>query len=122
MKTDLYTKIVLTVIAVALVANFFKDNSSISSAYAQDKVPAPAPIERQIIDVNLVQVNGIDLYERLVNLKDGTKAGYIPVSLESVDANTSTFNVNIKDIDDKFVTSSFYYTNTKSLNVSVTDK
>lgn len=103
MKTDLYTKIVLTVIAVALVANFFKDNSPITSAYAQDKVPAPAPMERQIIDVNLVQVNGIDLYERLVNLKDGTKAGYIPVSLESVDGTTSTLNVNIKDISKKYV-------------------
>ncbi|WP_101688215.1 hypothetical protein [Dysgonomonas massiliensis] len=113
MKTDLYTKIVLTVIAVALVANFFKDNSSISSAYAQDKVPAPAPIERQIIDVNLVQVNGIDLYERLVNLKDGTKAGYIPVSLESVDANTSTFNVNVKDIDDSFVVEDSFFSNRK---------
>ncbi|WP_101688258.1 hypothetical protein [Dysgonomonas massiliensis] len=98
MKTDLYTKIVLTVIAMALVANFFKDNNPITSAYAQDKVPAPVPMERQIIDVNLVQVNGIDLYERLVNLKDGTKAGYIPVSIESVDKTTSIFGVNIEQV------------------------
>lgn len=58
MKTDLYTKIVLTVIAVALVANFFKNNDVVSSAYASSagnvrEISAP---KREVIDVNIVSV------------------------------------------------------------------
>lgn len=59
MKTDLYTKIVLTVIAVALVANFFKSNDVVSSAYASSagnvrEISAP---QREVIDVNIVSVS-----------------------------------------------------------------
>ena len=55
MKTDLYTKIVLTVIAIALVANFFKNNDVISSAYASQNNQIQAlPAQKEVIDVNIV--------------------------------------------------------------------
>jgi hypothetical protein len=74
MKTDLYTKIVLTVIAIALVANFFKNNDVISSAYASQNNQIQAlPAQKEAIDVNIVSVSKpID-----VNLKQygGTSLG-----------------------------------------------
>jgi hypothetical protein len=54
MKTDAYTKIVLTVIAVALVVNLFKDTPVISTAHAQTYAG-------RIQKVDLVSVNGIPL-------------------------------------------------------------
>ena len=58
MKTDLYTKIVLTVIAIALVANFFKNNDVISSAYASQNNQIQAlPVQKEVIDVNIVSVS-----------------------------------------------------------------
>lgn len=58
MKTDLYTKIVLTVIAIALVANFFKNNDVISSAYASHNNQIQAlPVQKEVIDVNIVSVS-----------------------------------------------------------------
>ena len=75
MKTDLYTKIVLTVIAIALIANFFKNNDVISSAYASQNNQIQAlPAQKEIIDVNIVSVSkpidvnlmqytGYDLYK-----------------------------------------------------------
>lgn len=52
MKNDAYTKIVLTIIAAALVAHLFKDAPVISTAHAQDGVP-------RIQKVDLVSVNGV---------------------------------------------------------------
>ncbi|MFM8983033.1 MAG: hypothetical protein ACKOLA_09040 [Spartobacteria bacterium] len=52
MKTDAYTKIVLTVIAAALVGHLFKETPVISTAHAQD---GAARIQK----VDLVSVNGI---------------------------------------------------------------
>jgi hypothetical protein len=57
MKTDLYTKIILTIIAVCLSINLIKEAPWFSIAKAQDyrevyRVPLP---------VNLVQMSGSDL-------------------------------------------------------------
>ncbi len=54
MKTDAYTKIVLTIIAAALVGHLFKEAPVISSAHAQD-----GPVRIQQVD--LFSVNGIPL-------------------------------------------------------------
>ncbi|WP_108823608.1 hypothetical protein [Dysgonomonas sp. Marseille-P4361] len=101
MKTDLYTKIVLTVIAVALVANFFKSNDVVSSAYASSagnvrEISAP---QREVIDVNIVSVSkpvdvnltqytGYDLfkfsdgYENRHRFSNSNTLYYIPISLD----------------------------------------
>ena len=52
MKNDAYTKIVLTIIAAALVAHLFKDAPVISTVHAQDGAP-------RIQKVDIVSVNGI---------------------------------------------------------------
>ena len=54
MKTDAYTKIVLTIIAAALVVNLLKDAPVISTAHAQEDVA-------RIQKVDLVSVNGVPL-------------------------------------------------------------
>jgi hypothetical protein len=52
MKIDAYTKIVLTIIAAALIAHLFKDAPVISTANAQE-----AAVRIQKVD--LVSVNGV---------------------------------------------------------------
>ena len=52
MKIDVYTKIILTIIAAALVGHLFKDAPIVSTAHAQETVA-------QIQKVDLVSVNGI---------------------------------------------------------------
>lgn len=63
-KTDLYTKVVLTVIAVVLTLNFVKDVAFVTEVKASVPSSFPAPLAAQtdgVIDVNIVQVNGKDL-------------------------------------------------------------
>ncbi|WP_353123530.1 hypothetical protein [Dysgonomonas capnocytophagoides] len=62
MKTDIYTKIVLTVIAILLALNFFKEVNIIPTAKADTTATAPAPIPNAVqsapVDVNITHVNG----------------------------------------------------------------
>jgi len=90
MKTDVYTKIVLTVIAIALVANFFKGTDIVTSAQAQtvqQPVNAAPAINQQpqAIDVNIVSIDGSPLYSRRIEMKDGSKKALFPISLEYSD-------------------------------------
>ncbi|MDL2215404.1 hypothetical protein LJC00_04370 [Dysgonomonas sp. OttesenSCG-928-M03] len=66
-KTDLYTKVILTVIAIFLGLNFIKgtDLDIITTAKADNMANITAPIAKpepkpQIVDVNVVQVNGVE--------------------------------------------------------------
>ncbi|WP_101688257.1 hypothetical protein [Dysgonomonas massiliensis] len=62
MKTDLYTKIVLTVIAGALIAIFFRlsDSNLVTTAQAA-AIPAPAPqAVHSPLEVNVVQWGGVN--------------------------------------------------------------
>lgn len=54
MKSDTYTKVVLTIIAAALVVNLFKDTPVISTVHAQEDAV-------RIQKVDLVSVNGMPL-------------------------------------------------------------
>ena len=82
MKTDTYTKTILTVIAVCLTINVAKDFDIIPSAYANGNekvshIPEGHKIvpENQVMDVRLVNINtsdklnvslkGIDTYDEL---------------------------------------------------------
>jgi hypothetical protein len=64
MRTDLYTKIILTIIAVCLSINLIKDVSLVSKVEAQNY----SEISRIPIPVNLVQINGSDLSQGRVLL------------------------------------------------------
>jgi len=51
MKIDLYTKLILTVIAGCLICLVFRDVEIVSSAHAEDE-------PSQIMSINIAQVNG----------------------------------------------------------------
>jgi hypothetical protein len=55
MKTDTYTKIVLTVISICLSFNVLKDLQIIPSVQAMP--------ENNVIDINIKQINGRPLYD-----------------------------------------------------------
>ena len=65
MKTDIYTKIVLTVIAIFLALNFFKEVNIIPTAKADTTATAAAPIPNAIqsapVDVNITHIDGRSL-------------------------------------------------------------
>lgn len=86
MKADLYTKIVLTVIAIALVANFFKGTDIVTTAQAQTILSAPTVAEQpKTIDVNIVSLNGIPLLNRKIKLANGEIRNLLPISIENTD-------------------------------------
>ena len=65
MKTDIYTKIVLTVIAIFLALNFFKEVNIIPTAKADTTATAAAPMPKAIqsapVDVNITHIDGRSL-------------------------------------------------------------
>ena len=87
MKTDVYTKIVLTVIAIGLFANFFKGTDIVTTAQAQSVQPVPAAITEQPkpIDVNIVSVDGMPIFLRYVNTTNAGRRALLPISVENTD-------------------------------------
>lgn len=85
-KTDLYTKIVLTIIAIALVGHLVKDITLVEKAHAADfPLPAPTAIKTDgVIDVNIVQIDGksVENSKIPVQVKLGTYER-IPVEVKS---------------------------------------
>lgn len=78
MKTDLYTKIVLSIIAVCLVILVFKDNDVVTTAHA---LPSVAMTQSNSpIDVRIVGVSGY--FELPVQIKSSQIT--IPMSIENV--------------------------------------
>ena len=77
MKTDLYTKIVLTVIAIFLGLNFLKEIEIISAAKANTIVTAQIPqstaVQAAPVDVNITHIMGEPL---------GKYWSYIPVTIQ----------------------------------------
>jgi len=79
MKTDLYTKIVLTVIALALTINLIKDftiTTAVQASVAQIPQHKPAAKDTVIIggivDVNLIQILGDKVYSLNYNNSERT--------------------------------------------------
>lgn len=66
MKTDLYTKVILTVIALCLSLNILKEFDIIPTVQAKESVsvPAPAPqaVQSGTVDVNIVSVSGSSVW------------------------------------------------------------
>ena len=90
MKTDLYTKTVLTVIAVALSAIAFQNVNFVSTVTASSAATAqPTAIKSETVDVNISHLGGVPIINHLPNYPE-TKVlkeinlyhGGIPVKIE----------------------------------------
>ena len=105
MKTDLYTKILLTVIAVALTINVVKEFDWVSTSKADTKAMIPnntAMMADGVIDVNIVTIEGrpFSSLNFPVVIK-GVNLPYnhtMPVSLDYIGTKQS-LNVDVKNPD-----------------------
>ena len=88
MKTDFYTKAVLTAIAVFLALNFFKDTTLVTPAQASLPAPAVATQNSGVMDVNIVKIDGMDVFTRGVKF-EGKEYAILPTSLEKVDLSSA---------------------------------
>ncbi|WP_353122570.1 hypothetical protein [Dysgonomonas capnocytophagoides] len=84
MKTDIYTKIVLTVIAIALSAIALQNVNLVTTAKADTTVAAPAPMPNAVhaapVDVNITHVDGKPI--SITTLSSSFSEG-IPVEIRS---------------------------------------
>ncbi|MBT0608411.1 hypothetical protein [Aequorivita echinoideorum] len=102
MKTDNYTKIILTVIAICLTINVVKEFNVIPSAYATVPEPANAIPKgyklvpaTDVLDVRLVDINTYD--ELNVNLKKVSTYDEVRVNLKKIET-TDELDVNLDEI------------------------
>jgi len=104
MKSDLYTKTVLTIIAICLSINVITGLELIPSAYASETIVSPmvtseyklVPInESGTMDVRIVDINTSD--ELNVNLKNIDTYDELKVNLKSIDTDDE-LDINIDEI------------------------
>ena len=69
MKTDLYTKAILTIIAVFLGILVFQNVNIVTPAQAAPPAPAIAAQTKDIVNVNIVQIDGHPVYYKLYSGK-----------------------------------------------------
>ncbi len=104
MKTDLYTKTILTIIAICLTINVVKDADLIPSAYAAEpelKIDSSlTPNATETIDVRIVDINTYD--ELNVNVRSIDTYDEMKVNINSI--NTSDeLDVNVDEIGGSWV-------------------
>lgn len=109
MKTDTYTKAILTVIAICLTINVAKDFDIIPSAYANKtettpQIPDGHKIipENQVMDVRLVNINTTDKLN--VNLKGVDTYDELKVNIKKVETK-DLLNVNLYSLGGSWVSS-----------------
>ena len=66
MKTDLYTKAILTIIAIALITLVFQNFDVVPTATANTY---PNKFDSGTIDVNVVSVNGHNIYGSSIDVE-----------------------------------------------------
>ena len=108
MKTDLYTKTVLTIIAIALVSLVFKNSSIVNEAKAGQNnfnkfISVPVNADGSInvkmvsdMDVNIHSIGGSSVY------------GALPINLKEIGGNSfyGSLPMNIKEINGNSINSS----------------
>ncbi|MEM0517060.1 MULTISPECIES: hypothetical protein [Aequorivita] len=95
MKTDNYTKTVLTIIAICLTINVAKDFNVFPSAYANSKEKTVALPASNVMDVRLVDINTSDGLN--VNLKKIDAYESLKVNLTKIET-SDKLDVNIDEI------------------------
>lgn len=108
MKTDTYTKAILTVIAVCLTINVIQNLDIIPLAHASNNDMIDAEVEyhlvpvspNQVMDVRVVDINTSD--ELNVNLKSIDTYDKLKVNLIDIDT-TDELDVNIDEVGGSWV-------------------
>ena len=108
MKTDFYTKTILTIIAICLTINVVKELEIIPKAYASKNTVETSenyklvPIsENNTLDVRIVD---IDTYDELdVNIKGVDTYDELKVNINSIDTDDE-IDVNIDEVGGQYVT------------------
>lgn len=102
MKTDKYTKTILTIIAICLTINVIKDFEIIPSAYANEpekisEIPGGYKVVpmNEVMDVRLVDINTYD--ELNVNLKGVDTYDEVKVNIKKIET-TDELDVNLDEI------------------------
>lgn len=101
MKTDKYTKIVLTIIAICLTINVVKDFDILPTAYANEPEKNVENPPTEVIDVRLVDINTYD--ELNVNLKSVDTYDEVKVNIKSIET-SDELDVNLDEIGGGWVT------------------
>ena len=109
MKTDFYTKTILTIIAICLTINVVKEFEIIPKAHASNKKIETAdnyklvPIsENNTLDVRIVD---IDTYDELnMNLKSINTYDELKVNINSIDT-SDELDVNIDEVGGRYISS-----------------
>lgn len=113
MKTDLYTKTILTVIALCLTVIVLKDIQIIPTAYASDKTVVDTresdteyrlvPISNmETLDVRIVDINTYD--ELNVNVKSIDTYDEMKVNINNIDTQDE-LDINIDEIGGNWISS-----------------
>lgn len=105
MKTDLYTKTLLTIIAICLSVNVVQQLEIIPSAYAEEENKPKGldlPAFTETIDVRIVDINTYD--ELNVNLKSVDTYDEVKVNIKSIDT-SDELDVNIDEVGGSWVNS-----------------
>ena len=111
MKTDLYTKVILTIIAACLTINVIQQIDFIPKAHASDTMISPeistkyqlVPIsESNTMDVRIVDINTYD--ELNVNVKSIDSYDEMKVNIKSIDT-SDELDINIDEVGGNFVSS-----------------
>ena len=108
MKTDTYTKVILTVIAVCLTINVINNLDFIPTAHAANNNTDKPEVEyhlvpvtpNQVMDVRLVDINTSD--EMNVNIKSVDTYDEFKVNLKSIDT-SDELDVNIDEVGGAWV-------------------
>jgi hypothetical protein len=106
MKTDLYTKTLLTIIAVCLTINVVQQLDIIPSVHAADKTNAKGldvSALTETIDVRIVDINTYD--ELNVNIKSVDTYDELKVNIKSIDT-SDELDVNIDEVGGTWVSTS----------------
>jgi hypothetical protein len=104
MKTDNYTKAILTIIAICLSLNLVKDLEIIPTAYASENhsINNDLPSLNETIDVRIVDINTYD--ELNVNIKSVDTYDELKVNLTSIDTDDE-LDINIDQVGGRWITS-----------------
>lgn len=102
MKTDTYTKVILTIIAVALTVQVVKDFNIIPKAYAtaNKHILLPSHAATNTLDVRIVDINTYDALN--VTLKDINTTDNLNVNLRRIET-SDELDVNLDEIGGAWV-------------------